>query len=416
MSASTPSADTRRYDIDWLRIFACYLLFLFHVAMVFAPVPFYHIQNGESSGFFAALVGFISLWHMPLFFLLAGWSVFESLRRRGPGGFGAERILKLAIPLVAICVVFGPVLKYVELSSGFDANYQGLFVSAENAARYQALIGAELPLMTPFSASFFEFWPTYFTELSHFTWSHLWFVAYLFVFSLLYLPIFLKLTRSEARIESVTARWVYAPILLLALIQITLRPYFPGLQTLWTDWANFAYYSTFLMLGFLMARFPAYEQALHRERRRALGLALATMLFLLGSLLGLVQSQPLILAGSAVAGWCFVVALLGFARGWLADKDRGVATMAESAYPVYLLHQPAIVVLAVVIVPLAMSLWLKFALLLTGSVLLTLAVYHGVVRRVGPLRWVLGMKRATQPATRSAAPLRPAPAVAGVER
>ncbi len=409
----TTSSPPRRNDIDWLRIFACYLLFLFHVAIVFAPTPFYHIQNAEASGFFAALVGFISLWHMPLFFLLAGWSACEALRRRGSLGFAAERVRKLAIPLVAICVIFGPAIKYVELSSGFDANYLGLFVSAENAERYRTLIGAELPLMTPFASSFAEFWPTYFTQLDRFTWSHLWFVAYLFVFSLLYLPIFLRLERSEARLERVGTAWVYAPILPLALIQMTLRPHYPGLQTLWNDWANFAYYSTFLMLGFLMARFPAYERAAHREWRRALGIALATMLFLLGSLLGIVQSQPLILAGSAVAGWCFVVALLGFARQYLVDRTRRIRRLAESAYPVYLLHQPAIVVLAVVLVPLAMSLWWKFVLLLLASVALTLAVYHLLVRRVDVLRFLLGMKHRAP--TASEPRLRPRAATVGVD-
>ncbi|MBW2240547.1 MAG: acyltransferase family protein [Deltaproteobacteria bacterium] len=399
MEPPNPLTDSRRADIDKLRILACYLLFLFHVAIVFAPMPFYHIQNREVSGVFAAVVGFISLWHMPLFFLLAGWSAFGSLSKRGARGFSRERLLKLALPLVAICIAFGPIIKFVELSSGFDANYLGLHVSPENAEHFRSTIGAELPLMTPFAESFADFWPTYFTQLDRFTWSHLWFVAYLFVFSLLYLPFFTALVRRKIQIEQVSAGWVWAPILPLVLIQVTLRPHFPGLQTLWSDWANFGYYSTFLMLGFLMARFPAYEEALHRQWRRALAVASATTLFLLGSLLGIVTSEPLILAGSAVAGWCFVVALLGFANERLAAPTRGLPAWSESAYPVYLLHQPSIVVLATIIVPLAMSLWLKFALLLAGSVALTLTVYHLVVRRGALLRFLLGMKQAARSAT-----------------
>jgi len=39
----TPNAlsdhATRRYDIDWLRVFATYLLLLSHVGMVFNPGP-----------------------------------------------------------------------------------------------------------------------------------------------------------------------------------------------------------------------------------------------------------------------------------------------------------------------------------------------------------------------------------------
>ena len=64
----------RRYDIDWLRVFATYMLFVFHVAMVFNPAPFYHIRNDELSFGMTVFAGFVHLWHMPLFFLLAGWS------------------------------------------------------------------------------------------------------------------------------------------------------------------------------------------------------------------------------------------------------------------------------------------------------------------------------------------------------
>ena len=43
-----PSASPRRHDLDALRVFACYLLFLFHVGMVFNPAPFFHVRNGET--------------------------------------------------------------------------------------------------------------------------------------------------------------------------------------------------------------------------------------------------------------------------------------------------------------------------------------------------------------------------------
>ena len=37
----------RRPDIDWLRVFATYLLFVFHVGKVFDPAPFYHVRNAD---------------------------------------------------------------------------------------------------------------------------------------------------------------------------------------------------------------------------------------------------------------------------------------------------------------------------------------------------------------------------------
>ncbi len=74
----------RRPDIDWLRVLATYLLFAFHVGKVFDPAPFYHVRNADLSFAMLVFCGFVSLWHMPLFFLLAGWSAAASLGA-GPG-------------------------------------------------------------------------------------------------------------------------------------------------------------------------------------------------------------------------------------------------------------------------------------------------------------------------------------------
>src|ERR1043166_9493177 len=102
---------TRRPDIDWLRVGATYLLFVFHVGKVFDPAPFYHVRNAEVSFGMLIVCGFIGLWHMPLFFVLAGWSAGSSLRVRGSRGFMRERLWKLALPLVAGCILLMPIIK-----------------------------------------------------------------------------------------------------------------------------------------------------------------------------------------------------------------------------------------------------------------------------------------------------------------
>src|SRR5574337_208753 len=183
-------SSDRRYDIDWLRVAATYLLLLFHVGMVFNPAPFYHIRNADQSFAMLILCGFIGLWHMPLFFLLAGWSAFSSLAVRGTGGFLRERFFRLFVPLVAGCVFLMPAIKYLELSSGLDANYTGLYVAPALQEGFRQLIPSGLPVAPPFDEGFFAFVPTFFTHLSRFTWAHLWFVAYLITFTVLYLPLF----------------------------------------------------------------------------------------------------------------------------------------------------------------------------------------------------------------------------------
>jgi peptidoglycan/LPS O-acetylase OafA/YrhL len=401
--AAPPS---RRHDVDWLRVLAVYLLFVFHVAMVFNPAPFYHIRNGEQSFAMLVVAGFISLWHMPLFFLLAGWSAHASLASRGTAGFAKERVLRLWVPLVAGCVLLMPPIKYLELRTGLDANYTGLYVSAALQPSFTAVIPQGLPVMAPFRESFLEFLPTFFTRLERFTWAHLWFVAYLLVFTALYLPLFRWLRARRGELGHAPGWWVYLPIVPLALVQGVLRPHWPGLQNLYDDWANVAYYSLYLLAGFLLARHPALEGAVHREWPRALGIAFSATLVLLLGVLGVFSAPSVLLAGSAVAGWCFVVALLGAAHRFLEPVSAGLPYLAESAFPVYWLHQSAIVLLGYPILHLELGIAAKYALLLVASVSATLAGYHFVVRRFAITRFCVGMKprRSHAPARRLVRP------------
>ncbi len=255
------------------------------------------------------------------------------------------------------------------------------------------MIPSGLPAAAPFNESFLDFLPTFFTDPSRFTWAHLWFVAYLLTFTILYLPLFGRLLRSREWFKGeVSPLWVYAPILPLAVIQVTMRERWPGLQNLINDWANFAYYSTFLIAGFLLARFPRLETAAHGERKRALAIGLLATLVLLLGVLGVFSSPAVLLAHTAIAGWCFVLAVLGWARRMLSFTTHALRYLTESAFPVYLLHQSAIVIPGYFLIQLRLGLWTKFVVLLAVSSVLTLTVYHLLVRPFAVPRFLCGMK------------------------
>jgi uncharacterized protein (DUF2147 family) len=165
-----------------------------------------------------------------------------------------------------------------------------------------------------------------------------------------------------------------------------------GLQNLIDDWANFSYYSTFLLCGFVLARFPALEAVAHGERKRALSIAFAATVLLLLAVLGVFASPTVILTLTAVAGWCFVLAFLGFARQRLSYSRPALDYLTESALPVYLLHQSAIVVPGYFLIQLPLGPLTKFTLLLAVSTTATLGVYHLLVRPFAIPRFLCGMK------------------------
>jgi len=404
-----PTSQTRRYDIDWLRVFATYLLFIFHVGKVYDAAPFYHIKNAELSPGLNHLTGFIYQWHMPLFFLLAGWSAFGSLSTRGSGAFLRERLQRLFLPFIAGCVLLCPLIKYIELRSGLGTTFTGGVTHAR------------------FDESFLTFLPTFFTRIDRFTWSHLWFLIYLFTFTLLYLPLFNRLVKwTEHGLRPASFLWtasvgrnavqwqqlgspptgshsqaasagaemgnvaVYLPILPLALIQVTLRGYWPGFQNLIDDWANFSYYSLYFILGFLMARVPAFERAVHREFRRAGLVGLVAMLLMIP-----MDSAATVLVNRALSGlvgWCFVVAFLGFAARVLTFSNAALRYLSESAFPIYILHQVGIVLVGFFVIQLSAGIAVKYVVLLVSSLVATMSVYHCVVRPLPPLRFIFGMK------------------------
>jgi uncharacterized protein (DUF2147 family)/peptidoglycan/LPS O-acetylase OafA/YrhL len=382
---------TRRSDIDWLRVFAVYLLFVFHVGKVFDPAPFYHIRNAELSFAMLVICGFISLWHMPLFFLLAGWSAAASLQARGSGAFLGERVRKLLIPLAAGIVVFGPLIKYLELRSGLDLNHAGLAAAPALQEGFRTVIPGGLSVAGSFDESFLTFLPSFFTRLDRFTWSHLWFLAYLFTLTLAYLPAFVWLLRRRPRLAGLGPATIYLPIIPLAVIQLTMRSRWPGVQNLYDDWANIAYYSVYLLAGFLLACHPDLERLLQQEWKRSLALGAGAALALLVAVLGVITSPAVLLAGSALAGWCFVVGLMGLAHRFLTRSGPVLHYLSESAFPVYVLHQTAIVVPGYFIVRMAMGIGAKFVVLVAVATAVTMAVYHWLVRPFAVPRFLLGI-------------------------
>lgn len=157
----------RRYEIDWLRMFAVLLLIYFHTAVIFVHGTTYHIENRQKSVGLDIFTLFVDQWYMPLFFFIAGAATSFALRFRSGFQYVRERVKRLFIPLVfGTLVIIPPQIYYERLSE--KVTY----------------------------SSYIRFYPHFFQGIypkGNFTWNQLWFIAYLFVFSLACLPLFLWL-------------------------------------------------------------------------------------------------------------------------------------------------------------------------------------------------------------------------------
>lgn len=353
------TVNERRNDIDWLRIFAVYLLFIYHTAKIFDATPFMHLKNNPGSAAMGVFTWSIKLWHMPLFFLLAGWAISGSLQKRGAAGFAKERVLRLLIPFVAGCMLLCPIMVFTELRAKGE------------------------PIV------FLEFLPRFYTSMHYFSWSHLWFLIYLMTFTLIYFPLFCLLQKKTGGARCSTL-FVYLPVIPLAIIQMTLRERWPGFQNLYDDWANFLYFSSFVIIGYMLAKFPVLERRVHRQWPITLTIGLAAV-FLSGTINIGTWSK----AGwtvTAFAGYFTVIGLLGFARAFLSFNNNCLPYLRESAYPVYIIHQPCIVIPGFFIIGMRTGMAVKYSLILVCAVIFAMTAYHFALRRLTLARFLLGMK------------------------
>ena len=383
--AGPNTAETRRYDLDWLRVLAILLIFLYHSSRPFDNLESWHVKNNQLTSAFTlpALLGV--LWIMPLFFILSGAGAYFSLRSRAVESFVRARFLRLVVPLTTVgWFVLSPPQVYIERVTNTGYN------------------------TPPFSGSFLEFLPHYFEGLygrgGNFAWSgvHLWYLYWLYMFSLLALPIFLYLISAPGhRLIAKLAALVERPgaIFLLALplcLSEALVRAGIGPNNEEGGW-YLATYVILLIYGFLIVADARYGQAIQRHRWVALGLAaLMVVVVLVGGLPSqwaqLGAAAPIVESVlKAVAGWFFLVAVLGFSSRYLSFAHSSLRYVGEAVLPFYILHQPVIVILGYVIRTWDMSIGVKYLILSVTAFAVIMLVYEFAVRRFNLPRFLFGM-------------------------
>ncbi len=184
-------------------------------------------------------------------------------------------------------------------------------------------------------------------------------------------------------------------------------------------WERLAYVFP-LLYGFLIASDTRFEAALRRSHRPALAvavLAAAALVAWAGALKasagGLSTVPPGWSALQGLAGWAWIVAILGFAGSLAARRVsqppttraplvagrgprwRHAAQYAnEAVLPFYVLHEPVIVAIAWFIVGWHAPVLAKYAALVTLSLAATIALYEILIRRFRLTRLLFGMKPA----------------------
>ncbi|MFT3821744.1 MAG: acyltransferase [Rubrivivax sp.] len=370
----------RLYFVDWLRIIAFALLVLYHVGMVYVPWD-YHVKHVPTYAALEPVMRLTSPWRMSLLFVVSG---IATGLMRGRRGTVAERARRLLLPLLFGMAIVVPLQPWLQVRDQFG-----------------------------YTGSFADFLWLYFSGYHGFcrggdclrlpTWNHLWFLPYLWCYTLLAWALWRWLPQGWLQALADRAgrlqgwRLLVWPTVAIALLRIVLLPRFPETHALLGDgWAH-ATYGLMFAIGLLLARQRQLFTQLDALRWPALWAAVVAWALLLGywaltqgaADLPEIARLPARIA-FATEQWCAIVAAFGFAHHHLNRDHRWRRPLNEAVFPLYIVHQTIIVGAAVSLRPLALSAGAE-ATLIVGLTFAGGVVTWQMARRVAALRPWLGL-------------------------
>ena len=374
LKRSAAIGQDRLFFLDWLRILAFAVLVVYHVGMYYVTWDF-HIKSPYANAALEPWMRLSAPWRMDLLFLISGAATFFLLQREGVTTQTLwARIRRLLVPLLFGVLVIVPPQSWMEVVQ--KLGYAG---------SYWTFLGLYLT-----GCQDFCFAPGKCLILP--TWNHLWFLAYVLVYTpILWLvlsrwPVFLDRLANWAQSEHSHTGWMIWPIVYLVLTRLLLGKPFPVSHALWGDWFAHSQHMAFFILGAVAARAPQFWVWVVKMRWAAFVAALASWyLLVFANRLLLVADLPFQLGGVlfySCQQWCAIVAALGFARLHLNRDGPLRRYLSPAVFPVYILHQTLIMVLANTFAPLKLPAPLEGVLLAALTLALSLAAYEMIQRQM----------------------------------
>lgn len=376
--------NTRLYFLDWIRICAFFLLILYHTGMYYVTWDF-HIKSPFASDAIEPLMMMSSPWRLGLLFLVSGVAAAFLLAKLGSARFLRQRSARLLLPLIFGMLVVVPPQPYLEVVEKMAYRGDYLDFIKLYLANYGGFCKDGKCLDLP-------------------TWNHLWFVTYLWVYTLLLAALVASLGKHWERLATWLGRtltgWklIALPVAILALVRLALYSRYPSTHNLVVDWYNHAQYIPLFLLGALLAKQRAVWQRMEALRFATLGIALGCWATLMAyyaltenmnpaDIVPLVQIQRVFYA---LLQWSAMLAVFGFGHRHLQFDSAKRRYLAQAVFPVYIVHQTLIIIFAHVMQPAGIPPLTEGLVLLVLTITFSFGIFEAV-RRVPLLNACFGI-------------------------
>lgn len=363
----------RKYELDALRVALVLLVFFHHSAMPFNGDE-WHIMNAQSSKLLDDIMVYFEQWRLPLLLFISGAGTILAFSKRNVWQFVKERSKRLLIPLIFGALFIIPPQTYYQFISRYTT-YLGVYP--------EAFIKPET--------------------------NHLWFIKFLFVFSIVSIPLILfirsdKSTPLKNLIGRIFNNKAGAFLLVLPLIVLVLvtKKYYPDDDTDLTNLSSSLYYYFFFIVGMLCAATPATWVAIRKYRR--FNLIMFIISFALFYTYYFLPHEQLIKYFTtpnlwniwwivcSLVGWTTMLTILGYAQEYVNKPRKWLPKLNEAVYPFYILHQTVIVVVAYYIVQWQAGITVKLMSVTIVSFLVVVLFYRLLIYPFQVTRVLFGMK------------------------
>lgn len=371
--AATSAA--RLHWIDWLRVAAIAGVFVFHSLRPFDATD-WHVKNAETNDLIGASQIFFSTFGLAVLFLLAGAGVQFALRKRHWRTFLRERTARLLVPFVVGTLLLSPIQGLIE------ETHKG--TAASGPPDIVGWWSGAIEWMVNRGVS-----PTVF-GIGY----HLWFLGFLFAFSVVGLPICAALrgrrgTDAIAALAGRVAAWPGSTLGFAAPIAVLMLAFAP-LGTDEHDWSEFGWFFAYFVIGFVLLADERFLVAVRRDLPVAAAVGLLSTAALIGLDIGEwltnsesrgvdLRSLAMVLV-FVLEGWAWTLVVLNIGLR-MARLQRPVSPrVGDAVLPVYVIHQPVILAVAFFVVQWPLGILPKWIVVFGVSAVLTLALVELALR------------------------------------
>lgn len=336
--------------IDVIKVFLTCMVVAHHAGQAYGPTGgVWPVTDSQSTAWLGSFFFINASYMMGLYFFISGYFMVFSIGRKSNSQFVADRLKRLGIPLLFFTLVI--FLPFNYFGSGATGNI------------------------------FAFFWNSYFHEAPRAT-GHLWFVASLLVYSILYLFVFKK-GNTPAPVQKVVNRpfhlwYVFLYILLLTLVSALVRLKYP-IDT-WRTWiipvevAHIPQYFSLFVIGAFFNRNQWLEQ--FKLKYGILFFLLAAGAFIASEWMPPAVSGYWLTESFVESLLCVGISmsLLTLFRVFAVRMNRLIRLLSENAYGIYLFHVLIVILLQQLLLHWTASANLKFLVVTTAAIFLSLVL------------------------------------------